>query len=185
MHASALILIDVQQGFDNPRWGIRNNPQAEHNMGGLLSAWRENSWPVIHVCHSSTEPDSPLRADAPGHQFKDFVQPQAQEPIFEKNVNSAFIGTELHDYLTRYGFQNLVMVGLTTDHCVSTSVRMAANLGYQVTLVSDATATFDRISPDGQHFSAEEIHQVHLASLNQEFCQVQTTQQVLAASSLS
>jgi nicotinamidase-related amidase len=96
-------------------------------------------------------------------------------------VNSAFIGTQLQVYLNVKLIKHLVIVGLTTDHCVSTTTRMAGNLGFKVTLVGDATATFDREGPDGQYFSADEIHAVHLASLHNEFCTVQNTDAVLSS----
>jgi nicotinamidase-related amidase len=96
-------------------------------------------------------------------------------------VNSAFIGTGLEEYLNENGLDSLVIVGLTTDHCVSTSTRMAGNLGFDVTLVSDATATFDRKDASGEHISAEDMHRVNLASLNGEFCIVKTTDEVLKA----
>lgn len=105
--------------------------------------------------------------------------PVAGERQFTKTVNSAFIGTGLCEHLREHNYESLVVAGLTTDHCVSTSVRMAANLSFRVTLVSDATATFDRVALDGLSISAEEIHRVHLASLQGEFCMVRSTEQVL------
>ncbi|MGB1111297.1 MAG: cysteine hydrolase family protein, partial [Gammaproteobacteria bacterium] len=145
-----------------------------------LERWREIEQPVIHIQHCSTEPNSPLRPDQPGNAFKDEAQPMAGEMQFKKSVNSAFIGTELEAYLRGLDIHNLVIVGLTTDHCVSTTTRMAGNLGFDVTLVSDATATFDRTGPDGVHYTADEIHRIHLASLHGEFCSVRSTQWVLA-----
>ena len=98
---------------------------------------------------------------------------------FKKSVNSAFIGTTLESYLRQQQAERLVMAGLTTDHCVSTSVRMAANLGFAVTLVADATATFERVGPDGVHHSAETMHAINLASLHDEFCVVRNTAELL------
>jgi nicotinamidase-related amidase len=179
MSNSALICIDFQKGFDEPVWGNRNNAQAENNIALLLSYWRTREFPVIHVKHFSLEENSPLRADRPGSEFKAEAKPLVGEKIFSKSVNSAFIGTELEKYLRDSEIDSLVIAGLTTDHCVSTSTRMAGNLGFNVSLVSDATATFDRTGVDGIQYSAEQMHQIHLASLNGEFCTVLTCQEVL------
>lgn len=181
MSKSVLICIDFQEGFNDPIWGIRNNPDAENKIALLLSEWRGRKLPIIHVRHCSLEENSPLRLDSPGGEFKAEAKPQVGEKIFDKSVNSAFIGTDLEEHLRDTGIESLVIAGLTTDHCVSTSTRMAGNFGFRVTLVSDATATFDRIGVDGTYYSAEQIHQVHLASLNGEFCTVLTCQQVLDA----
>ena len=174
MSNPALLLIDVQKAFDEPFWGNRNNPDAESNIALLLSKWRKHGLPVIHVKHCSTEPNSPLRPELPGNEFKDEAQPIAGEKQFRKSVNSAFIGTALDKYLEGHDISSLVIVGLTTDHCVSTTTRMAANLGFDVTLISDATATFDRQGHDGVLYSADEMHRVNLASLNGEFCIVRS-----------
>jgi len=176
----ALVIIDVQKGFDDPSWGSRNNPQAEARIELLLSTWRKNSQPIIHVQHCSLESNSPLRPDQPGNEFKDEARPMAGEKQLTKTVNSAFIGTDLEEYLRSCAIESLVIVGLTTDHCVSTTTRMAGNLGFKVSLVSDATATFDRRGNDGTHYSASDIHNIHLASLDGEFCVVRTTEQVLS-----
>ncbi len=179
MKKTALLVIDVQKGLDDPGWGNRNNPDAESNIALLISEWRKHKLPVIHVKHCSVEPDSPLRPELPGNDFKEEAQPLAEEKQFSKTVNSAFIGTDLENYLREQDISDLVVVGLTTDHCVSTSVRMAANLGFNVRLISDATATFDRKGHDGTYYSADEIHQINLASLHGEFCIVRSTGEVL------
>jgi nicotinamidase-related amidase len=181
MENPALLLIDVQRGFDEPVWDARNNATAETNIARLLAAWRDADLPVIHIQHTSVQPGSPLAPGQPGCDFKPEAEPLPGETRFTKTVHSAFIGTGLEDHLRSAGLDELVVAGLTTDQCVSTSVRMAANLGFTVTLVGDATATFDRSDLAGAVVPADEIHRVHLASLHNEFCSVLTTEMVLGS----
>lgn len=176
---ATLIIIDVQKGFDNPIWGRRNNPTAEENISRLLVAWRRTRRPVFHVKHMSKFPDSPLRGGQSGNEIKDIVKPEAHEPVIEKNVNSAFIGTDLEQLLRERGLKTLVISGLTTDHCVSTTARMASNIGFQCYVVADATATFQRIGHDGKKYSAKQMHDIALASLNGEFADIIETKRLL------
>ena len=179
---TALILIDIQKGFDDlSYWGPRNNPDAEQRASQILNAWRAKGLPVFHVKHNSTNPKSKLVAGQYGNEIQDVVKPLPSEPVISKNVNSAFIGTDLKERLDKQQIKELVVVGLTTDHCISTSVRMAANLGYNVRLISDATASFDKTLPSGKKLSAEIIHEVNLASLHNEFATVLTTKELLSS----
>lgn len=170
----ALILIDIQKGFhDVVYWGgDRNNVTAEEKAGELLEIWRSKNLPIFHVQHCSSNPHSILNETNPGNEFQDVVKPLEDETVIKKNVNSAFIGTNLKELLDTAKITNLVIIGLTTDHCVSTTTRMAGNFGYNVYLVSDATATFNKKGINGENFSAEIIHQTALASLNEEFAKV-------------
>jgi len=175
----ALIIIDVQEGLDDPRLGQRNNPDAESNMARLLSEWRRRERPVFHIQHMSTEPDSPLRPELPGNAIKAIVAPRGREAVIRKSVNNAFLGTDLRERLQRAKIQSLVIVGLTTDHCVSTTARMAGDLGYQTVVVADATAAHEKRSFDGSRYPADMVHDLALAQLHQEFATVLTTDQVL------
>ena len=173
----ALILIDIQKAFDNLEYwgGQRNNPNAENNACELLNIWRRNNLPIFHIKHCSSIQTSLLNETNEGNQFKDIVKPIDGETVIKKNVNSAFIGTDLKEQLDSKNITKLVIVGLTTDHCVSTTTRMAGNFGIDTFLVSDATATFNKKGLDGQNFSAEIIHETALASLNDEFATIVTT----------
>ncbi|VEG13172.1 cysteine hydrolase family protein [Moraxella cuniculi] len=171
---TALLLIDLQLGFDEvAHWGgNRNNPDCEAVCFDLLTAWRKRQMPIFHIRHASTEPNSPLAPHRSGFAFKPLTAPQAGERIIQKQVNSSFIGTDLQQQLDKAGIKKLVLAGLTTNHCVSTTARMAGNLGYQAWVVHDATATFDRKGHDGTVYPSELIHRTALASLHGEFATV-------------
>lgn len=175
--APALLLIDIQQAFDDLTYwgGERNNAEAEANAARLLAYWREHQLPVFHVQHGSTNPESRLAPGQPGHAFKPEVAPLPGEMVVHKNVNSAFIGTDLEQQLRGRGLTTLVVAGLTTDHCVLTTTRMAGNLGFRVYLVGNACATFSKKNAEGEIFSADLLHQTALASLHDEFAAVVTT----------
>jgi nicotinamidase-related amidase len=177
----ALILIDIQKGFDDIQYwgGQRNNIDAENNAAKLLAHWRANQLPIFHVQHCSMIPTSLLNVNNDGNEFKEIVKPMDGETVIKKNVNSAFIGTDLKAQLDKEKIKKLVIVGLTTDHCVSTTARMAGNLGFDTFVVADATATFNKKGTDGQSFSAELMHETALASLNNEFATVVTTIDVI------
>jgi nicotinamidase-related amidase len=169
---SVLIVVDVQKAFDDPSWGQRNNPNAEAVIAELLARWRSERRPIIHIHHRSLRMESLFHFEGKGVEVKPEGLPLAGEPILYKNVNSAFIGTDLEQRLRERGATTLVIVGLTTDHCVSTTTRMSGNLGFTTYLVADATATFERRAPNGRFFRAEDIHETALASLHEEFATV-------------
>lgn len=169
---TALIIVDVQKFFDHPRWGNRNNLQAEENIAVLIKKWRESKRPIYHIQHVEGE-------FKPAHEFKDFIQPLSGEKIIQKSVNSSFIGTDLESSLRDRNIETLVIVGLTTNHCVETTTRMAGNLGFDTYLVNDATATFDRVGPDGTVYSADVIHNMTMVNLNEEFATIVSTEQLV------
>ncbi len=176
-----LLLIDWQKAFaDEAHWGGNlSNPQAESNAARLLAHWREQDWPRIFIVHDSTSADSPLKRSLPGGAIVDVLKPQEGEPVLVKQVNSGFIGTDLEERLRHMRARDLVICGLTTNHCVSTTTRMAGNLGFDVVLAGDACAAFDRTGPDGTHYPSRLVHDLSLASLHGEFCTVATTDAVL------
>ena len=181
MRQEALILIDWQQGFDDHDYwgGNRNNPNAETNGLALLDQWRHRDFLIFNCVHDSQDPDSLLRLDKAGGRLINGFEPKETEPLIVKSVNSCFIGTDLEAQLRRAKINDLLICGLTTNHCVSTTARMAGNLGFKVRLVGDACATFDRKSADGTIYPADLVHDVSLANIHNEFCVVTNTSDVL------
>jgi len=179
---TVLLLIDVQEGFKDPKWGRRNNPCAEANIARLLNTWRVSTRPIIHVQHVSQEHASVFAPESPGIALQEFARPVKGELLLQKRVNSAFIGTELDRSLKARSVTALVVVGFTTDHCVSSTVRMGSNLGYRTIVVADGTATFERRSVDNKLVGPEIIHKIHLLSLQGEFAEVLDADMLLSLS---
>ena len=176
---AVLIIIDVQKAIDHPSWGRRNNHQAEANMARLLSTWRETQRPIVHVRHLSTEPNSTYRPGQEGCDFKEVVLPQTGEKICDKRVQCAFIGTDLEQWLRHNGYQTLVVTGVITNNSVEATVRVAGNLGFDTYVVSDATATFDKIDLNQELHPAEQVHALSLANMHQEYAIVVDTETLL------
>ncbi|MCI4568420.1 cysteine hydrolase family protein [Lysobacter sp. CFH 32150] len=180
-HTTVLIPIDVQQGFDYAPWPQRNNPVMEANGQRLLAAWRARGLPLIHVRHDSIHVGSSLHPQHPGNAFRSGFEPQDDEPVVSKSVNAAFIGTDLELRLRRLGVTGVVLFGISTDMCVSTTARVASNLGYRTLVVGDACACFDLKDADGSVIAADVIQRAHLATLRTEFAEVLDTDALLAA----
>lgn len=175
-----LLLIDLQRAIDHPDWGERNNLDAERNIAALLAHWRGESWPVWHVRHDSTEPNSHYRPGQPGHDWKPEAMPLAGEPAIGKRTNNAFVGTDLEARLRVGGHKALVIAGVITNNSVEATVRMAGNLGFDTTLVADACFTFGRRDWNGTWRSAEDVHAMSLANLAGEYARIVTTADLLA-----
>ena len=170
----ALLLVDIQKAFlekDYPGL-IRNNEHAEFICGKILKKWRTLDLPIIHVRHSSTNPESKLHKSRPGFEFNDYVRPLETEMVLTKEVNSAFIGTNLENILIKSQIDTLVIVGMTTNHCISTTVRMSGNLGFDTYLISDSTACYNTKGLNGEIIACNTIYNSALASLQEEFATV-------------
>lgn len=183
--SSALLVIDMQQGFDDPAWGPRNNPHLETRVAALIAGWRAAGAPVVHVFHDSASPAGHLRPGTAGNAPKPEALPREGERIYRKQTNNGFVGTSLDTDLRISGIATLAIIGLTTNHCVSTNARMAGNLGYLTFVVSDATATFARAHLDGRMRTATDVHEAALSDLQDEFAQVVTADWLLDALSRS
>jgi nicotinamidase-related amidase len=178
---TALIVVDVQRGLDDTdHWGSRNNPACESNIAALLGAWREAGRPVVFVRHDSVEPGSPLAPEKPGNAFKDVVQGEP-DLLVTKHTNSAFFGSpDLNGWLQEEGVEEVVVCGITTNHCCESTARMARDLGYRTLFALDATHAFDRRDLDGGVIPADEIMRITAANLEGEVATVVSTAALLS-----
>jgi nicotinamidase-related amidase len=179
---TALIIVDVQKAFDEleATGRGRNNPGAVNYIKDLLADFRAKRASIIHIRHASLDPASQFQHNLPGFAAKDEAREQSDEPVIVKYVNSSFIGTDLETRLRRDNIETVVIVGATTNHCVDTTVRMAANLGFKTMVVRDATWTFETDGVDGEHFTADQVHAMTLANLQGEFAEIVTASNVMS-----
>lgn len=113
-----------------------------------------------------------------------FATPIDGEPLLKKRVNGSFTGTGLEQLLRQEGVRQLLVCGIATDHCVSTTVRAASDLEVVkrpdddwgvLAIIEDASAAFD----NNGKFDAETVHAVNVDSLRDEFAEVVRVQDVL------
>jgi nicotinamidase-related amidase len=179
---AALIVIDVQEGFDDPSLsGTRNNNNADRNIESIIKSWESANRPVVVVQHNSIADGSVLNPSKPGNSLKPYVKRVIPELHISKTVNSAFYGTpDLDKWLKSSDIHQIVIIGIQTNMCCETTARMAGNLGYDVIFVPDAMHTFDATGPDGIVVSADEITRATVASLfDGEFAKIASTEMIL------
>jgi nicotinamidase-related amidase len=176
----ALVVVDAQQGFDDPFWGPRNNPDCDRNIAALVEAWSANGRPLVYVRHDSVEDGSPLDSGRAGNRLKPYLTATPDLTV-SKTVNSAFHGApDLHAWLVAQRAVGIVVCGITTNHCCETTARVGGNLGHDVLFALDATHTFDRTGPDGRTMTADELARATATNLHGEFATVTSTADLLA-----
>ncbi|MCP5075191.1 MAG: isochorismatase family protein [Rhodobacteraceae bacterium] len=157
----------------------RSCPEAERNIATLIEHFRAKNLPIFHIWHNSTEPGSPFRPGTPGNMVQPFSAPVAGETVITKQVNSAFIGTDLEDRLRSAGISRLIITGATANHCTETTTRMAGNLGFDAIYVADGVWAYGQTGPDGVEHSPEAVHSMTIANLDGEFATVMTAEEVV------
>ena len=172
---AVLLPVDMQQAFDAPPWSSRWNDLVDANGLALIETWRSAGRPIIHVRHDSVQPGSTLAPGTAGNAFRPGFEPREREPLVTKSVNSAFIGTDLDLRLKRLGAKHVVVFGISTDMCVSTTIRTGANMGWDMILVPDACDCFDLPDGQGGTIAAEDVQRAHVATLAFEFARTLST----------
>ncbi len=169
---ATLVIIDAQEEYRSGRLPLFGLAAAVGRLGALLAAARAAGTPVIHVVHRGGA-GGLFDPAAPGGAILAEVQPLPGEKVIEKGLPSAFAGTDLHEQLRATGRPALLLAGFMTHMCVSTTARAALDLGYQITVAADATAT--RGLPDplgGPALGAAEVQRAALAELADRFAAI-------------
>lgn len=175
---SALLVIDIQDSFKlGPRWERRNNPDFEKNVDRLLRSWRAAGLPVIFFLH--TDPDPGFERDSPLVKVMDFLSPRENEPVLLKDTRNAFTSTDLQKRLDERGVKRVVITGISTEQCCETTTRVAADLGYDVDFVTEATATFPIALPEGGELSTDEVVRRTEAVLRNRFARIAKVDELL------
>jgi nicotinamidase-related amidase len=138
----ALIVIDVQESFrQRPLWQAISNPGIAGDVARLVDGVRASGDLVAWVLHA--EPGTGGAFDpASGHvRLIEPLAPRPSEPVLTKTSHNAFTTTNLQQILTLRGISEVVICGIRTEQCCETTARLASDLGYHVTFVTEATAT--------------------------------------------
>jgi nicotinamidase-related amidase len=139
----ALIVVDLQESFrQRPSWSAVSAPDIVERAQRLVDAARAAGDLVVWVLHSEPGTDSVFDPASGFVRLMDGLTPKGGEPVITKTSINAFTTTNLQQLLTTLGIHDLVICGIQTEQCCETTTRVASDLGFNVTYVIDATATF-------------------------------------------
>jgi nicotinamidase-related amidase len=177
---SALLVIDAQDSFKaGPRWQQRSNPAFEKNVSSLIEAYRAAHLPVVFFLH--TDSDAAFAKDSPSFKLMDFLKPGKDEPVMVKNTRNCFTSTTLQPYLIEKGVRRVSITGIQMEQCCETTARIAADLGYAVDFVTEATLTFPIPNWDkpGEELGVDAIRERTEYALRRRFARITTVAQLV------
>ena len=172
---SALLVIDAQDSFKlGDRWARRNNHDFEKNVARLVELYRRHGLPIYYFLHSDEDPG--WDRDNPNYKLMDFLSPQPSEPVLHKDTRNVFTSTGLSALLMEKGVRRVVITGIQMEQCCETSARVAADLGYAVDFVIEATMTFPIPNHDkpGEELGVDAIRERTEYALRRRFATITT-----------
>lgn len=150
MNYDALIIIDMQTAL------VEEHPYNEtiviQNIKNLLQVCRKKIIPIIYVQHDGGVGDE-LEYGSKGWKIYKEIAPLSDEKVFEKQYNSAFRNTGLHEYLQKIHAKNIILCGMKTEYCFDVSCKVAFEYEYNVTIPRATTTTFDNTFASGKALS--------------------------------
>ena len=177
---SALLVIDAQDSFKTgPRWERRSNPDFDKNLSALVEAYRSARLPVVFFLH--TDSDGAFAKESPHFKLMDFLKPRPGEPLMVKTTRNCFTSTSLQPYLLEKGVRRVSITGIQMEQCCETTARIAADLGYAVDFITEATMTFPIPNWDkpGEELGVEAIRERTEYALRRRFARITTVNQLV------
>lgn len=179
--STALIVIDFQlEYFNGGRLPIPDGHAAMSKARQLVGFADVHRMPVFHVQHIGPAGGPLFAQDGERVAFHPQIQPAPHHQVVQKTTASSFASTDLHAQLRERKIRTLIICGLMTHMCVSTTSRDAKPLGYQVLVPGDACATRDIDAWDGGTIGHAELHRAALTELSDSFAEVLTTERILS-----
>jgi nicotinamidase-related amidase len=176
----ALLIIDIQRDyFPGGAFPLVGADDAAAQAGDLLAAYRANEETVIHLRHEWDEPEAAfMRPGTPGIEIDSRVTPAPGETVITKTEPNGFVDTQLESVLREGGVTELVVAGMMSSMCVDSTVRRAAELGFEVSVAADACAAPD-LDFDGTNVSGDVVHAAFMAALADGFATVANSDRLL------
>lgn len=182
---TALLIIDVQNDyFDKGSMTLVGSDKASENIKMMLSKFRSECVPVIHIQHISSRPNATFfLPNTIGAEIHPSVKPLDDEKIIIKHYPNSFRETDLLDHLKSLNITNLVICGMMTHMCVDATTRAAKDFGYNCVVIGDACAT-KNLEINGEIVEAKNVQNSFLAALNYFYSTVKSTKQYIGETSI-
>jgi nicotinamidase-related amidase len=179
---AALVLIDLQNDyFPGGTMELVGAEAAVSQARNLLQAFRGRGLPIFHIQHIAKRPGATFfLPGTKGAEIHAAVTPGAGEALITKHFPNGFRETNLLEALRGAGASKLVIAGMMTHMCVDTTVRAAADLGFECRLAQDGCAT-RALQFSGQKVEAGQVQLAYLAALNGAFAKVESAEAIAAA----
>jgi len=165
---ACLVLIDLQYEYLAGPIALPDARAAIANTAKLLARARAAGTSIFHVAHKG-RPGGLFDRSAERGAIVTELAPLPGEPVIEKGLPNAFAGTDLQAKLAATERKEIILAGLMTHMCVSSTARAGLDLGYRITVDADSCATRDLPDGRGGSIAAATVHEVALAELSDRF----------------
>lgn len=174
--ARALLVIDVQQEYVDGALPIAYPPLATSlpNIAAAIETAHAGGVPVVLVRHVDAEDSPVFAAGSRGAELHATVADAPHDLLLEKDTVSCFAVPGLAGWLAEHDVDTVTIAGFMTQHCDESTARDAADRGFAVELLADASGTLPLSTPNGT-ISAQELHERTLLVLSSGFASVATT----------